>query len=66
LCIAEQQFVQFSPRILLPSFNTQRFVSQAEIEAGFILLVPESQIASQGGTLEKEIYNQIGVPNSKV
>jgi hypothetical protein len=38
----------------------------AEIEAGFILLVPESQIASQGGTLEKEIYNQIGVPNSKV
>jgi hypothetical protein len=28
--------------------------------------VPESQIASQGGTLEKEIYNQIGVPNSKV
>ncbi|RLM80315.1 uncharacterized protein C2845_PM12G28190 [Panicum miliaceum] len=38
----------------------------AEIEAGFILLVPQSQIASQGGTLEKEIYNQIGVPNSKV
>ncbi|RCV08515.1 hypothetical protein SETIT_1G332900v2 [Setaria italica] len=38
----------------------------AEIEAGFILLVPHSQIASQGGTLEKEIYDQIGVPNSKV
>ncbi|RLN09549.1 uncharacterized protein C2845_PM11G24670 [Panicum miliaceum] len=37
-----------------------------EIEAGFILLVPQSQIASQSGTLEKEIYNQIGVPNSKV
>jgi len=30
------------------------------------LLVPQSQIASQSGTLEKEIYNQIGVPNSKV
>jgi len=64
LCITEQQFVQFSP-ILLPS-NTQKFVSQAEIEGGFILLVPQSQIASQSGTLEKEIYNQIGVPNSKV
>ncbi|CAL5055984.1 unnamed protein product [Urochloa decumbens] len=38
----------------------------AEIEAGFILLVPHSQIASQRGTLEKEIYNQVGVPNSKV
>ncbi|KAJ1281181.1 hypothetical protein BS78_04G288500 [Paspalum vaginatum] len=38
----------------------------AEIQAGFILLVPHSQVASQAGMLEKEIYNQIGVPNSKV
>ncbi|CAN6233296.1 unnamed protein product [Urochloa humidicola] len=38
----------------------------AEIEGGFILLVPYSEIASQRGALEKEIYDQIGVPNSKV
>uniref|UniRef100_A0A804U9C3 DUF7036 domain-containing protein n=1 Tax=Zea mays TaxID=4577 RepID=A0A804U9C3_MAIZE len=38
----------------------------AEIEAGFILSVPHSQVASQTGMLEKEIYTQIGVPNSKV
>ncbi|WVZ73489.1 hypothetical protein U9M48_021789 [Paspalum notatum var. saurae] len=38
----------------------------AEIQAGFILLVPHSQVASQAGMLENEIYNQIGVPNSKV
>ncbi|XP_066328615.1 uncharacterized protein [Miscanthus floridulus] len=38
----------------------------AEIEAGFILSVPHSQVASQAGMLEKEIYSQIGVPNSTV
>lgn len=38
----------------------------AEIEAGFILSVPHSQVASQTAMLEKEIYTQIGVPNSKV
>lgn len=38
----------------------------AEIQAGFILSVPHSQVASQAGMLETEIYNQIGVPNSKV
>ncbi|KAF8779925.1 hypothetical protein HU200_002195 [Digitaria exilis] len=37
-----------------------------EIEGGFILLVPHSEIASEDRRLEKEIYNQIGVPNSKV
>ncbi|XP_062221883.1 uncharacterized protein LOC133921135 isoform X1 [Phragmites australis] len=38
----------------------------AEIQAGFILSMPHSQLASQAGTLEKEIYKQIGVPNSMV
>jgi len=38
----------------------------AEIEAGFILSVPHSQVASQVGMLENEIYTQIGVPNSTV
>ncbi|TVU28690.1 hypothetical protein EJB05_20220, partial [Eragrostis curvula] len=38
----------------------------AEIQAGFILLMPYSELASHSGMLEKEIYDDIGVPNSKV
>ena len=55
-------FFQF----FLALFNIQTFISPAEIEAGFILSVPHSQVASQAGMLEKEIYTQIGVPNSTV
>ncbi|KAL6633474.1 hypothetical protein ACP70R_026145 [Stipagrostis hirtigluma subsp. patula] len=38
----------------------------AEIQAGFILLMPQSELAPHAGMLEQEIYSKIGVPNSKV
>ncbi|KAK3155388.1 hypothetical protein QOZ80_2BG0202660 [Eleusine coracana subsp. coracana] len=38
----------------------------AEIQAGFILLMPYSEVASHVKMLERDIYKKIGVPNSKV
>ncbi|KAL6912065.1 hypothetical protein ACP4OV_000870 [Aristida adscensionis] len=37
-----------------------------EIQGGFILLLPYSELVSHTGMLEQEIYKTIGVPNSTV
>jgi hypothetical protein len=51
---------------VLPSFDDKSSTSPGGIQASFILSKPPAQLASHVTMLEEEIYQQIGVPNTKV